>query len=217
MKMIRLMCLALTGGAAVSFCAPARGDHETEFTTIGVEAENINCAARDLDDELRYRFHDSCLFRELLATNSRIRGKASSLRAQARSRSCGRSFERTLRDLDDLICRMDGLISEARVRALRGIEPPLGCTQPAEYLVARMRRSMLIIERQSRGIAASDRIEYGEIAPDAGGRWGYEGWAAPGGGYGVYAVPTRNFGREFSVGRTGLTIQNGRVAIHLGR
>lgn len=188
----------------------ARADHDHRYASISAQADGIVCAARDLNDELRYRFHDSRRYGDLLATNARIRSKANYLRAHARSGRCGPTFVRFLAELDEQICRMDSLIADANFRAQRGFDPPLGCTHAAEAYVAQMHRGLFEIQNAVAELNAPPVVIPYNTAPSTNyGQWQDYRGTAPWSGRG----PSRGI----SVGREGVTLSTGGLSVHFNR
>jgi hypothetical protein len=182
MKIYRMAILTLVA-VSLGMVPAARADHEREFNTVSQHAEMIVCASRELKDELKYRFHCSRLFGELMSTNTRIRARANALQAQAGACRCGRDYGRLVCDLETLICRLDTLIDEAAARAARGIDPPIGCERTGKLKVARMREALACIKRTSAVFGGAVLgVRHDDIAPDYSGDWDDD--FIPGNGYG---------------------------------
>ncbi len=175
MKIFRMILVILAATTSVGTVKTVRADHDENYSSITSHAEAIICASDELRDELRYRFHDSRLYGELLSTNARIHGKAIVLRAQSRARSCGRSSDRIVCDLEELVCRLD-----EGIRAALRLGCRIGSTRGAEMQVARMREAIRGIKREMSIVGVS--LE--EVAPGYLGGFGNGYESGYGSGYG---------------------------------
>ena len=173
------MLVILAATTSVGTVKTVRADHDENYSNITNHAEAIICASDELRDELRYRFHDSRLYGELLSTNARIHGKAIALRAQSRACSYGRSSDRIVCDLEELICRLD-----EGIRAAQQMDRRIGSPRRAEMQVARMREAIRCIKHEMSIVGVS--LE--EVVPGYLGGFGngYESGfgSGYGGGYG---------------------------------
>lgn len=213
MKIFRMMLVATVFATNAVSASRARADHDVRYANISNHAEMIVCASRDLNEELRYRFHDSRRYGDLLATNARIRSKANYLQAQARPWRNSAAFLRFLAELDEQICRMDALIDEARFRANRGIDPWLGNTRFAEAHVAQMREAIQCIERElSIQNAPPFAVPFEEFAPS------YPRGAGSDRGYDPrYRGFGPSSGHGIALDRDGINLRTGGLSVHFDR
>ncbi len=220
MNMIRTILVAAVLATTAMSASAAHADHDEIYARISSHAEMIVCASRDLNNELRYRFHDSRRYGDLLATNARIRSKANYVRSLARSSRREATLHRFLAELDEQVCRLESLVAEAKHRAARGYDPRLGNTHVADAYVAQMHEAVHGIQRDlSLRSAPQIVIPRQQNLPGYPGEWNYERGTGFGRGYnpGYDSGYGSSSGRGISLDRDGLTLKTGGLSVHFDR
>ena len=220
MKMIRTMLVAFVLVKTAMSVSTARADHDEIYARISSHAEMIVSASRDLNNELRFRFHDSRRYGDLLATNARIRSKANYVRSLARSSRREATLHRFLAELDEQVCRLESLVAEAKHRAARGDDPRLGNTRVADAYIAEIHEAIHCIQRDlSLRSAPQIAVPREQYAPGYSGDWGYEGGRGFDRGYnpGYGSGFGSSSGRGIRLDRDSITLSTGGLSVHFDR
>ncbi len=124
------IALAIMLGALT---ATASANHD--YNILEARADAMYHTMLDMDRTFVRSYVRSRVFGEIMATSGQIKGKAIHLRVMAKHGTpC--DWSREIRQLDRLVCKLPALVEEARFRAAKGIDPPIGdCNLDSQLIV----------------------------------------------------------------------------------
>ena len=123
-RQFRIAALAFVG-LMIAFPVLSSAHTNSQPQWVQLKAEALHCAAEDMRDEIKTHFPRSRVYRNMLATNARIKIRSAAVARRVKRDPCYGGLERDLRKLDEWVHELHCLFDEAIERNIQCLDKPI--------------------------------------------------------------------------------------------
>lgn len=119
----RLMRITIC--SAVLLVAPTGLASEPRVNVIRAQSSDLNCAAEDMQEEIKVHFRGTRCYRKLLGINSQIQTRSAAVLRRIDRNPCYRGMDRDIAKLNELACELNEAYKTAMAKSGEGVGRPV--------------------------------------------------------------------------------------------